>query len=150
MVIFTIFLCIFLKNLLFWRVLQEFLLKLTCCWRLYCFWHLCCSCVAVVAFTIAVACGPANECVASIPAAAGVPSVPDVLRGASKIKLKNVNKNRMATARRFVLEFLKATIADLIIWLFSSLQNSERGGDGDSSESCADPCQLLPFPKTKI
>jgi hypothetical protein len=48
---------------------------------------------------------------------------------ASKIKLKNVNKKRMATARRLIfLEFLKASIADLIT-LFSSLQISEGGGD---------------------
>ncbi len=57
----------------------------------------------------------------------------------------------MATARRqFFLEFLKAFIADLITLLFSSLQNPEGSGDGDSSDSCADPCQFLPFPKTKI
>ncbi len=37
------------------------------------------------------------------------------LRGASKIKLKNVNKKRMATARRLIfLEFLKPSIAGLI------------------------------------
>jgi hypothetical protein len=47
----------------------------------------------------------------------------------------------MATAWRLIfLEFLKASIADLIIQLFSSLQNSEGGGDS----------QFLPFPKTKI
>jgi hypothetical protein len=34
--------------------------------------------------------------------------------------------------------------------LFSSLQNSEGGGDCDSGDSFADPCQFLPFPKTKI
>jgi hypothetical protein len=45
------------------------------------------------------------------------------------------------------LEFLKASIADLITLLFSSLQNSEGGGDSDSCDSCADPCQFLPFPK---
>ncbi len=73
------------------------------------------------------------------------------LRGASKIKLKNVNKKRMATARRLIfLEFLKASIADLITLFFSWLQNSEGGGDNDSSDSFADPCQFLPFPKTKI
>jgi hypothetical protein len=59
----------------------------------------------------------------------------------------------MATARRLIfLEFLKASIADLITLLFSSLQNSEGGGggdSGDSGDSCADPCQFLPFPKTK-
>ena len=48
------------------------------------------------------------------------------------------------------MEFLKASIADLITLLFSSLQNYEGSGDGDSGNSCADPCQFLPFPKTKI
>ncbi len=73
------------------------------------------------------------------------------IRGASKIKLKNVNKKRMPTDRRLIfLEFLRASIADLITLFFSSLQNSEGGGDSDSGESFADPCQLLPFPKTKI
>jgi hypothetical protein len=48
------------------------------------------------------------------------------------------------------LEFLKAFIADLITLLFSSLQNSEGCGDSDSGDSFADPCQFLPFPKTKI
>ena len=69
--------------------------------------------------------------------------------GASKIKLKNVNKKRMATDRRLIfLEFLRASIADLITLFFSSLPNSE--GGGDSGDSFADPCQFLPFPKTKI
>ncbi len=31
--------------------------------------------------------------------------------------------------------------ADLITLLFSSLQNSEGGGDGNGGDSCADPCQ---------
>jgi hypothetical protein len=48
------------------------------------------------------------------------------------------------------LEFFKASIADLITLFFSSLQNSEGGGDSDSGDSFADPCQVLPFPKTKI
>jgi hypothetical protein len=39
------------------------------------------------------------------------------------------------------LEFLKASIADLISMLFSSLQNSE--GGGDSGVSCADPRQII-------
>jgi hypothetical protein len=30
------------------------------------------------------------------------------------------------------------------------LQNSEGGGDSDSGDSFADPCQFLPFPQTKI
>jgi hypothetical protein len=37
----------------------------------------------------------------------------------------------------YFLEFLK--VGDLITWLFSSLQNSEGGGDSDSGESFADP-----------
>jgi hypothetical protein len=73
----------------------------------------------------------------------------DQVRGEFKIKWKNVNKKRMAAARRRIFwEFLKASIADLITLLFSSLQNSE--GGSDSGNSCADPCQFLPFPKTKI
>ncbi len=57
----------------------------------------------------------------------------------------------MATARRlFFLEFLKASIADQITLFFSSLQNSEGGGDSNSGDSFDDPCQFLPFPKTKI
>jgi hypothetical protein len=44
----------------------------------------------------------------------------DKIVRASKIKVKNVNKNRMATARRLIfLEFLKASIADLITLFFS-------------------------------
>ncbi len=75
---------------------------------------------------------------------------PRYTRGASKIILKNVNKKILATARRQIfLEFLKASIAGLITLLFSSLQNSERGGD-NSSDSCVDPCQFLPFPQTEI
>jgi hypothetical protein len=62
-----------------------------------------------------------------------------------------VNKKIIAKARGlFFLEFLKASIADLITLLFSSLQNSEGGGDGDSGDSCTDPCQFLPFLMTKI
>ena len=73
------------------------------------------------------------------------------VRGASKIKVKSMYKKRMATARRLIfLEFLKASIADLVTLLFSSLQNSEGSGNGDSGDSFADPCQFLPFPKTKI
>jgi hypothetical protein len=56
----------------------------------------------------------------------------------------------MATARRLIfLEFLKASIGDLITLFFSSLQNSEGGGDSDSGDNFADPCQFLPFLKTK-
>ena len=48
------------------------------------------------------------------------------------------------------MEFLRASIADLITLFFSSLQNSEGGGDSNSGDSFADPCQFLPFPKTKV
>jgi hypothetical protein len=57
----------------------------------------------------------------------------------------------MATARRLIfLEFLKASIADMITLFFSSLQNSEGGGNSDSGDSFADPCQFLQFLKTKV
>jgi hypothetical protein len=57
----------------------------------------------------------------------------------------------MATARRlFFFGISQASIADLIKLLFSSLHNSEGGGNSDSSYSFADPCQFLPFLKTKI
>jgi hypothetical protein len=41
------------------------------------------------------------------------------------------------------LEYLKASIADLITLLFLSLQNSEGGGDGDSGDGCADNLPIL-------
>ncbi len=54
-------------------------------------------------------------------------------------------------ARRVIfLEFLKASIAVLIPLFFSSLKNSEGGGDSNSADSFADPYEFLPFPKTKI
>jgi hypothetical protein len=40
---------------------------------------------------------------------------------------------------KLFFEYLKASIADLITLLSSSVQNSEGGGDGGNS--CADPCQ---------
>ncbi len=43
------------------------------------------------------------------------------------------------------MEFLKASIADLVTLFFSSLQNSEGSGNGDSGDSFADPCQFLPL-----
>jgi hypothetical protein len=50
----------------------------------------------------------------------------------------------MATARRLIfLEYLKASIADLITLLFSSLQNSEGGGDGDQDLTFSLPPSLL-------
>jgi hypothetical protein len=72
----------------------------------------------------------------------------ELLRGASKIKLKNVNKKRMATARRIIFfNFSRHPL--LITLLFSSIQNSGGSGDGNSRDSCADPCLFLPFLKTK-
>jgi hypothetical protein len=48
------------------------------------------------------------------------------------------------------LEFLIASIADLITLFFSSLQNSEGGGDSDSGDSFADPCQFYHFRRPKF
>jgi hypothetical protein len=55
--------------------------------------------------------------------------------------LKKVNKKRTFRVRRVIIffEYLKASIADLITLLFSSVQNSEGGGNGESSDSFADP-----------
>ena len=51
----------------------------------------------------------------------------------------------MATASRLIfLEFLKASIADLITLLSSSVQNSEGGGDGDGGEGMGGGA-LAPF-----
>ncbi len=50
----------------------------------------------------------------------------------------------MATARRLIfLEFIKASIADLITLFFSLLQNSEGSGDSDSGDSFADPLPIF-------
>ncbi len=46
------------------------------------------------------------------------------------------------------MEFLKAS--DLITLFFSSLQNSEGGGDGDSGDSCADPVNFYHFRRPKF
>jgi hypothetical protein len=50
---------------------------------------------------------------------------------------------RTVTVRRVIIyfEYLKASIADLFTLLSSSVQNSEGGGEGDSGDSFADPCQ---------
>jgi hypothetical protein len=68
---------------------------------------------------------------------------PTTVRGASKIKLKKVNKKRTVTVRRVInfFEYLKASIADLFTMLSSSVQNSEGRGEGNSGDSFADPCQ---------
>jgi hypothetical protein len=61
-----------------------------------------------------------------------------------------VNKKRLATARRLLfLEFLKASIDDLITLLFSSL-HSDGGGDGDSGDSCADTPNFYRFRRPKF
>ncbi len=61
------------------------------------------------------------------------------VRGASKIKLKTVNKTEQKG--KYFFEYLKASIADLITLLSSSVQTFEGGGVGNGSDSCADPCQ---------
>jgi hypothetical protein len=74
------------------------------------------------------------------------------LRGASKIKLKNVIKKRMATARRLIFFGISQGIhcqSDYTV-VFIITKLSEDGGDSNSGNSFADPCQFLPFPKTKI
>jgi hypothetical protein len=41
----------------------------------------------------------------------------------------------------FFFEYLKASVADLIILLSSSVQKSEGCGDGYGGDGCADPSQ---------
>ncbi len=48
------------------------------------------------------------------------------------------------------MEFLKASITDLITLLFSSLQNSEGCGDDDSGDSFADPANFYHFRRPKF
>ncbi len=48
------------------------------------------------------------------------------------------------------MEFLKASIADLITLFISSLQNSEGSGDSDSVYSFADPCNFYHFRRPKF
>jgi hypothetical protein len=65
------------------------------------------------------------------------------IRGASKIKVKKVNKKRPVTVRRLII-FLNISRHPLLIcftMLSSSVQNSEGHGDGNSGDSFADPCQ---------
>jgi hypothetical protein len=65
------------------------------------------------------------------------------VHGASKIKLKKVNKKRTVTVRRVInfYEYLKASIADLFTMSSSSVKNSEGRGDSDIGDSFADPCK---------
>jgi hypothetical protein len=73
------------------------------------------------------------------------------LRGASKIKLKSANKKRAVTVRRVIfLKLLKASIADLITLFFSSLHNSEGGGDGDNGGVVLTPSTFYHFRGTKF
>jgi hypothetical protein len=65
------------------------------------------------------------------------------LRGASKIKLKKVNKTRTVTVRRVII-FLNISRRPLLICLHCCLhqyKNSEGGGDGEGGNNFADPCQ---------
>jgi hypothetical protein len=55
---------------------------------------------------------------------------------------KTVKKeNGCSYKGNYFFEYLKASIADLFTMLSSSVQNSEGRGDGNSSDSFADPCQ---------
>jgi hypothetical protein len=52
-----------------------------------------------------------------------------------------MKRERLQLEDYYFFEYLKASIADLITLLSSSVQNSEGGGDGNGGNSCADPCQ---------
>ncbi len=65
------------------------------------------------------------------------------VRGASKIKLKKVNKKRTVTVRRVII-FLNISRRLLLICLYFCLhqyKTLKAGGDGDSGDNFADPCQ---------
>jgi hypothetical protein len=68
------------------------------------------------------------------------------VRGASKIKLKKVNKTRTATVRRVTI-FLNISRRPLLICLgallSSSVQNSEGGGDGKGGDNLLTPAKNL-------
>ncbi len=53
----------------------------------------------------------------------------------------NKKENGYTWKGNYFFEYLKASIADLITLLSSSVQNSEGGGEGDFGDSCDDPCQ---------
>ncbi len=57
----------------------------------------------------------------------------------NQIEKSEWKENGYTWKGNYFFEYLKASIADLITLLSSSVQNSEGGGDGD--DSCADPCQ---------
>ncbi len=65
--------------------------------------------------------------------------------GASKIKLKKVNQKRTVTVRWVIIfvEYLKASIADLITLLSSSVQNSEGGGNSNGAIVVLTPAKNL-------
>jgi hypothetical protein len=55
-----------------------------------------------------------------------------------------IKRERLQLVGVIFLEFLKASIDDLITLLFSSL-HSDGGGDGDSGDSCADTPNFYRF-----
>jgi hypothetical protein len=61
----------------------------------------------------------------------------------NQIEKSEEKENGYTWEGNYFLEYLKASIADLITLLSSSVQNSEGGGDGDGDggNSCADPFQ---------
>ncbi len=74
-----------------------------------------------------------------------------IVRGASKIKLKNVNKKRMATARRlFFFKFLKASIADLITLLFSSYKTLKAVATATAAIVLLTPANFYHFQRPKF
>ena len=58
-----------------------------------------------------------------------------------QIEKSKQKENGYSQKGNYFYEYLKAFIADLIALLSSSVQDSEGGGEGDSGDSCADPCQ---------
>ncbi len=48
---------------------------------------------------------------------------------------KQIKRERLQVEGKIFFFYLKASIDDLITLLSSSVQNSERGGDGDGSDS---------------
>ena len=54
---------------------------------------------------------------------------------------KWIKRERLHLKGNYFFEYLKASIADLFTMLSSSVQNSEGGGNGESGDSFADPCQ---------
>jgi hypothetical protein len=73
------------------------------------------------------------------------------VRGASKIKVKNVNKKRMATARRQIfLEFLKASIADLITLFFHDCKTLKAVATATAAIVLLTPANFYHFRRPKF